>query len=113
MAEEAEGDVSSVNTSPQPVKYMNVFHAIKDAITSLNPEEMREHADRPLRLFLYADSESGYREMEEFLTPAQLSVEKRAEASRLLQRASTPNSPSGTYDLEIYFHDPHSRYPKK
>lgn len=92
---------------------MNVFHNIKEAIGSLNPQEMRDHADRPLRMFLYADNEDQYRRMEEFFAPAKVSSGKRSEISRILHRASAGTSPSFAGDLEIYFEELHAQRVKR
>ena len=50
---------------------VKVLQNIKDAIGNLNPEEIRRHTERPLRLFLYAHSENAYRQMEDFLVAQQ------------------------------------------
>lgn len=84
---------------------MNIFQSVKDAISSLNPHEMREHADRPLRLYLYAGNDQEYRRMESYFAPSQLSTEKRFQLQSIMYRASEGASPAGTYDLEIYFED--------
>ena len=61
-----EGVESSVSLRP-PSMSVKVLQNIKDAIGNLNPEEIRRHTERPLRLFLYAHSENSYRRMEDFL----------------------------------------------
>jgi len=81
---------------------MNVYQNIKEAISSLNPQEMRDHAERPLRLLLYAGDEREYRQMEDFLAPAKISADKRAELSNVIYRASASTSATNG-DLEIYF----------
>jgi hypothetical protein len=108
MAEEAQSDVPG--KAPMSI---NVFQNIKDAIGSLNPQEMRDHADRPLRLFLYADTEDQYRQMEEFLAPPKVSINKRDELSRILRRASEGTAPSSAGDLEIYFEELHAQRVKR
>ena len=82
-----------------------VFQNIKEAIASLNPQEIERHTERPLRLFLYAHSETAYRQMEDFLAPPQLSPAKRAELRHRIHRASEGFSPASREDLEIYFED--------
>ncbi|HYL39372.1 MAG TPA: hypothetical protein VEV17_25865 [Bryobacteraceae bacterium] len=82
-----------------------VFQSIKEAIASLNPEEIERHAERPLRLFLYAHSDPDYQRMEDFLAPPELSDAKRAELRHRIHRASEGFSPVGSYDLEIYIDD--------
>ena len=49
---------------------IQVFQHVKDAIRNLDPEDIRKHTERPVRLLLYADSEQQYREMEDYLRPA-------------------------------------------
>jgi hypothetical protein len=98
MAEEAEGDVPVEGAMP-----MTIFQSVRDSISSLNPQEMREHAERPVRLHLYAGDEQEYRRMEDFFAPAEVSAEKRSELQSIIRRASEGASPSGTYDLEIYY----------
>ena len=82
-----------------------VLQHIREAIGNLNPEEIRRHTERPLRLFLYAHSEEAYRCMEEFFAPRSLSEARRAQVRHAIYRASENHYPSGTYDLEIYFED--------
>jgi len=82
---------------------IQVFQHVKDAIRNLDPEDIRKHTERPLRLLLYADSEQQYREMEEYLAPRDLSTAKRAEVRRLTYRGSEGVGPRAKGDLEIYF----------
>jgi hypothetical protein len=82
---------------------IQVFQHVKDAIRNLDPEDIRKHTDRPLRLLLYADNERQYRDMEEYLLPRELSAAKRAQVRRVIYRASEHPSPRGKGDLEIYF----------
>ena len=84
---------------------VKVLQNIREAIGNLNPDEIRRHTERPLRLFLYAHSESAYRQMEDFLAPRNLSAARRAEVQRVIYRASENAYPSQNYDLEIYFED--------
>jgi hypothetical protein len=82
-----------------------VLQNIREAIGNLNPEEIRRHTERPLRLFLYAHSEQAYRRMEDFLAPSELSVARRSQIHRVIYRASEGDYPSENYDLQIYFED--------
>ena len=82
---------------------IQVFQNIKDAISNLNPEDIRRHTERPVRFFLYADREQDYRAMEDFLVPQEASRAKRAQVLRLIYRASEGDVPSNQNDLEIYF----------
>ena len=82
---------------------IQVFQHVKDAIRNLDPEDIRKHTERPLRLLLYADSEGQYREMEEYLLPRDLSAAKRAQARRLIHRGAEGPGPAANGDLEINF----------
>ncbi|HEV2687149.1 MAG TPA: hypothetical protein VGV35_01305 [Bryobacteraceae bacterium] len=89
-----------------PVQF---FRKIKEAISNLDPEEIRRHTTRPLRLFLYADSEDALRQMEDFFVPGTLSAARQAQLQHVIYRASEGFLPSGDHDLEIYYEDsPHS-----
>src|SRR5580704_17761197 len=80
---------------------INLFQTVKDALTHLNPHEIREEADRPLRVGLYAPTELAYRQMEAYFAPANLSNNRRAQVAEVVQRAAY--GPSGPrYDLEIF-----------
>jgi hypothetical protein len=88
---------------------IQVFQHVKDAIRNLDPEDIRKHTERPLRLLLYADSEEQYRDMESFLIPRGLSPARRAQVRRIIYRRSEAAGPRVPGDLEIYFdpaHDP-------
>lgn len=82
---------------------IQVFQNIKDAIRNLDPEDIRRHTDRPVRLLLYGAQEQDYRAMEDFLVPRDLSPAKRAQVLRLIYRASDGAVPAASSDLEIYF----------
>src|SRR5260370_26274144 len=90
-----------------PVKVFQhkVFQHIKEAIGHLDPDEIRKHSERPLRLFLYAYSEAAYREMENFFAPPELSAERRAEIACAIYRAAEGCVPCESHDLEIYYED--------
>jgi len=87
---------------------MQVFDHVKDAIRNLDPEDIRKHTERPLRLLLYADHERQYRDMEDYLAPRDLSESKRAQVRRLIYRASEGASVEANGDLEIYFDPSHA-----
>jgi hypothetical protein len=82
---------------------IQVFQHVKDAIRNLDPEDIRKHTERPLRLLLYADHEEQYRDMEDYLLPRDLSAAKRAQARRVILRGSESAGPRVKGDLEIYF----------
>jgi hypothetical protein len=71
-----------------------VLFQIKQAISHLNPKEVREMADRLATIELYASSVDAYRQMEEFFAPAEtLSAAKRAQMSQLVRRAGETAEP--------------------
>ena len=82
---------------------VQVLKSIKEAIGNLNPDEIRSHTGRPLRLFLYAHRESDYQLMEDFFAPGELSRAKSSQVRSRIYRASEGSAPVSTNDLEIYF----------
>jgi hypothetical protein len=86
---------------------IQVFQHIKDAIRNLDPEDIRKHTERPLRLLLYADNEQQYRDVEDYLLPRDLSAAKRAQVRRLIVRGSDGAVRSAPGDLEIYYDPSH------
>jgi len=82
-----------------------VFQNIREALGNLNPSEIERHAERPLRLLLYAHTESAYRDMENFLAPVELSEAKRAQLRHKISRASENFAPQAGIAIEIYFED--------
>lgn len=76
----------------------NVFQNVKQAISSLDPQEVREQSERPIRIGLHAATDQAYREMEHFFAPSQISEQKRGELSPILHRAANFEN----YDLNIY-----------
>jgi hypothetical protein len=74
-----------------------VLRQIKGALSSLNPAAVREDADRVVRISLVAASPESLGRMETFFAPPHFSMERRAEAVRLLVRG-----PALGCDLEVY-----------
>jgi hypothetical protein len=74
-----------------------VLRQIKGALSSLNPGAVREDADRPVRICLVTASPEMLGRMETFFAPPHFSMERRAEAVRLLARG-----PALGCDLEVY-----------
>lgn len=66
---------------------------------NLNPREVREQAERTLSIGVYGEREEFFRELERFLLPATLTVEKRREAARSVRRGRYGDKP---YPIEIY-----------
>src|SRR5947208_1503685 len=60
---------------------------LRDAISNLNPHEVREKAEQPLIIELFATSEEGYSEMFHYLVPSKVSAQKREELKRMLFRS--------------------------
>jgi len=73
-----------------------VFRQVKQAVSNLNPREVRLAADRPVSVALIAASAESLGRMETYLVPPHLSPDRRAQSVRLLHRGG-----SGC-DLEIY-----------
>jgi hypothetical protein len=86
---------------------VQVFQHVKQAIRNLDPQDIRKHTERPLRLLLYGESDREYREMEDYLVPRDLSAAKRAQVLRLIYRGPEGGGPSAPGDLEIYFDRSH------
>ncbi len=74
-----------------------VLRQVKQAVSNLNPREVRENADRPVRVGLIAASAEALGQMETYFAPARLSPQRRAEAVRMLIRGGGPEC-----DIEIY-----------
>jgi hypothetical protein len=74
-----------------------VLRQIRQALTTLNPKELRESADRPVRIGLIAPSPEALGRMETYFAPPHFSQERRAEAVRMLVRGGGPEC-----DIEIY-----------
>jgi hypothetical protein len=73
--------------------------SIRNAISKLNPKEVREMSQRPLRIALHSASPEGYQRMEDFFL-RELSANRRHESSTALMRGPMPQ---GSYfDLAIY-----------
>jgi len=60
---------------------------VRRSVTRLNPEEIRQAAERPVRLLVCASSSAAYAAIEDFLAPATLSREKRLQVAQSLFRA--------------------------
>ena len=70
---------------------------IKGALSSLNPTAVRTEADRTVRISLIAASPESLGRMETFFAPPHFSMERRAQAARLLVRG-----PALGCDVEVY-----------
>src|SRR5579872_382713 len=77
---------------------LNFFASLKQAISNLNPQDIRDQVERPLRIGLHASSEGSFRQMEEFFLPKRVSEAKRLELNGVFVRAANGQS----HDLDIY-----------
>ena len=93
------GAASDVSGSLDPVDAMAlaVFRQIRQALTNLKPGEVREQADRPVRVGLVAASQESLGRMEGFFAPHRLSPDRRTEALQILIRGGGPSC-----DVQIY-----------
>lgn len=73
----------------------------KSALSLLNPDEVRQRAERPLVVGLVAQGGAAYADMEDFLMPSAVSHEQRVQTLRSVFRASDPGIPE-KYDLVLY-----------
>src|SRR5579875_3981454 len=71
---------------------------IKKALATLNPKQVREMSERPLRIALNASSSEGYQHIEDFFL-RDLSPARHRESSYALTRGAAVG---GNYDLVIY-----------
>ncbi|HLJ16883.1 MAG TPA: hypothetical protein VKV15_20480 [Bryobacteraceae bacterium] len=74
---------------------------IRQAITNLNPNEVREVAERPLSIGLVAPTQDILWQIESFLCPPELSLAKRAEISSMIHRNALSRDHE-KHDVEIY-----------
>lgn len=78
-----------------------ILGSVRKAITHLNPQEVRDAADRPLNIGMVAPTAEGLWRMEHYFCPSGLSPDRRAEVSRRLHRVSAGER-SRSYDIEIW-----------
>jgi hypothetical protein len=75
--------------------------SIRNAIGKLNPKQVREMGERPLRIALYSARPEGYQYMEDFFL-RDLSPTRRTQSSALLMRAPAGSPQGSNFDLAIY-----------
>ena len=80
---------------------LSVFRSLKSAYTSLNPQQVRELAERSVVIELVADTEEAYAGMEAYLIPSITSAGDRASGLLSLHRAATSDRPDSA-DITIY-----------
>jgi hypothetical protein len=70
-------------------KVTRVLTQVRDAIAHLNPHEVREIADKPFTIQLFAETPEAYRDLEEYFGPAQgFSEARRNGMSALVRRGA-------------------------
>jgi len=74
-----------------------VLRQVKRALSNLNPRDVRDMAERPVRIGLVAASAESMGRMETYFAPAHLSPQRRAEVVRMLVRGGGFGC-----DIEIY-----------
>jgi uncharacterized protein (DUF697 family) len=80
-----------------PMKYVR---NVKDALGWLKPHEVRQKAERPVRVGLFAESDLAFFRMESFLAPPHWSAARREGSARVLQRAEPDTADQ--FDVEIW-----------
>jgi hypothetical protein len=80
---------------------LRLLTSLRSAYSSLNPEQVRHMAERPLKIELVADSEEAYSYMEAYLIPAKTFADDRRSGLIALHRASNPAKPDQA-DIVIY-----------
>ena len=76
---------------------MAVLRQLKEALAGLNPKEVREAAERRVRVGIVASSPESLGRMETYFVPPHLSHDRRAEAAQMLVRGNCAGC-----DVEIY-----------
>jgi hypothetical protein len=79
----------------------NAFRYVKNYLSHLNPDEVREMSNRPISVGLVASRSDAYLDMEEWLLPPGMSGAKREQGTALLHRTGDPEVPA-TLDLVLY-----------
>lgn len=74
---------------------------VRKALSALNPKQIRESSERPVRVALHAAGQESYAEMEDFFLEG-LSPARRRESALLLTRA--PIAGASAPDLAVYHH---------
>src|SRR5215467_7030158 len=76
---------------------LEVLTQVRQALRNLNPAEVREEAERPVRVGLVASSHSVLAQMESYFAPAELSPARRAQSAGILVRGTAQPA-----DVRIY-----------
>ncbi|MCS6954400.1 MAG: hypothetical protein RMK57_08185 [Bryobacterales bacterium] len=78
----------------------HIFRHLRMALRQLNPASVREAAERPVTVGLFATSDEAYAWMEEWFAPAELPVEERRRVLAHVFRATEPGAPE-RFDVEV------------
>lgn len=79
----------------------DILQQVRQAVGNLNPQEIRNAAERPLAIRLVASASGGYEAMEQLFLPPSLSPKRYAESVRFLHRETEKDAPA-EFDLEIW-----------
>jgi hypothetical protein len=80
---------------------LRLLKSLQSAYSSLNPEQVRQLAEKPLSIELVADTEEAYSYMEAYLIPAKTLAVDRVTGLKTLHRTSSRNMPAGA-DITVY-----------
>ncbi len=80
-----------------------ILQQVREAVSNLNPNEVRESAERPLHIGVAASS-ADLAALEDFLAPSTISTNRRWELFSVLHRIGDTGAPE-KFDLEIYAGD--------
>lgn len=73
---------------------------VRTAVSRINPNDIRQSAERPVRVLMLGSSSGFYAQLEDFLAPADVSREKRMEIALTLTRAGDAD-PDGRYHMIV------------
>jgi hypothetical protein len=73
----------------------HILRQIRTAVSHLDPGQVRETAERPLRIGLAATSNTTLAAMEDFFAPPDISSGKRAQVLEILERIDDPGAQPG------------------
>ncbi|MCU1234330.1 MAG: hypothetical protein JWP63_2297 [Candidatus Solibacter sp.] len=80
---------------------LNVLKQARAAFSLLNPQDIRESAERPIQIGIVADGSSAYAEMEDFLVPAGMPRREWTQRMNQVYRANCATPPSRV-DIVLY-----------
>ncbi len=83
---------------------MSLLAQFREAVSTLNPNEVRDMAEQRVSIRLVAAQAASYSAMADWLLPEGLTRAKREEASRMIYLEGEENKPDH-FDLEIYAED--------